>query len=60
MPIFEPIIQATWAQYARQAPLDPPSPEAKKELVALPIDLASGNRAERAPPAGLHGIFPAP
>ncbi len=28
----------------RQAPLNPPSPEAKKELVALPIDLASGNR----------------
>ena len=44
VPIFEQIIQATWAQYARQAPLNPPSPEAKKELVALPIDLASGNR----------------
>jgi penicillin-binding protein 1A len=44
VPIFEQIIQAAWAQYARQAPLNPPSPEAKKELVALPIDLASGNR----------------
>ena len=44
VPIFEQIIQATWAQYARQAPLNPPSPEAKKELIALPIDLASGNR----------------
>jgi hypothetical protein len=44
VPIFEQIVQATWAQYAHQAPLDPPSPEAKKELVALPIDLASGNR----------------
>jgi penicillin-binding protein 1A len=44
VPIFEQIVQATWAQYARQAPLNPPSPEAKKELIALPIDLASGNR----------------
>jgi penicillin-binding protein 1A len=44
VPIFEQIIQAAWTQYARQAPLNPPSPEAKKELVALPIDLASGNR----------------
>jgi len=44
VPIFEQIIQATWAQYVRQAPLNPPSPEAKKELIALPIDLASGNR----------------
>jgi hypothetical protein len=30
--------------YAKQTPLNPPSPEAKKELVALPIDLASGRR----------------
>jgi penicillin-binding protein 1A len=44
VPIFEQIINATWSLYARQAPLNPPSPEAKKELVALPIDLASGNR----------------
>src|SRR6516164_577657 len=44
VPIFEQIVQATWAQYARQTPLNPPSPEAKKELIALPIDLASGNR----------------
>jgi len=44
VPIFEPIIEATWANYARKTPLAPPSPEAKKELVALPIDLNSGNR----------------
>ena len=49
---LEQIIQATWAQYARQAPLSPPSPEARKELVALPIDLASGNRvSDRRPRA---------
>jgi membrane carboxypeptidase/penicillin-binding protein len=44
VPIFEPIVEATWASYARKTPLNPPSPEARKELVALPIDLASGNR----------------
>ena len=44
VPIFSEIIQATWAKYARQAPLNPPSPEAKKGLVALQIDLASGTR----------------
>jgi penicillin-binding protein 1A len=44
VPIFSEIIQATWAKYAHQAPLNPPSPEAKKGLVALQIDLASGTR----------------
>ena len=52
VPIFEQIVQATWAQYARQTPLNPPSPEAKKELVALPIDLACGTRVtDRRPQA---------
>ncbi len=52
VPIFEQIVQATWAQYARQTPLNPPSPEAKKELIALPIDLASGTRlTDRRPQA---------
>jgi membrane peptidoglycan carboxypeptidase len=44
VPIFEQIVQATWSMYAKQTPLALPSPEAKKELVALPIDLASGTR----------------
>ena len=44
VPIFEQIVQATWSMYAKQTPLAPPSPEAKKELVAIPIDLASGTR----------------
>ena len=43
VPIFEQIVQATWANYAAKAPLNPPSPEAKKELVAMTIDLNSGN-----------------
>jgi membrane carboxypeptidase/penicillin-binding protein len=44
VPIFEPIIEAVWANYAAKTPLNPPSPEARKELAALPIDLRSGNR----------------
>jgi penicillin-binding protein 1A len=43
IPIFEPIIQAVWAQYAPKTPLNPPSAEAKRELVARPINLASGD-----------------
>jgi membrane carboxypeptidase/penicillin-binding protein len=45
LPIFEPIIQAIWAE--RVAPktlLSGPSPEARKLLVDAPIDYATGNR----------------
>jgi penicillin-binding protein 1A len=44
VPIFEPIIQAVWAHYAPKAPLAPPSPEAEANLVAMPIDVRSGER----------------
>jgi penicillin-binding protein 1A len=42
IPIFQPIIEAVWAQYAPKTPLNPPSAEAKRDLVARPINLASG------------------
>jgi membrane carboxypeptidase/penicillin-binding protein len=42
IPIFEPIVEAVWAQYAPKTPLNPPSPEARKDLVARTINLASG------------------
>jgi penicillin-binding protein 1A len=42
VPIFAQIVEASWASYARKTPLNPPSPEAKKELVAMQIDLDSG------------------
>jgi membrane carboxypeptidase/penicillin-binding protein len=35
IPIFEPIIQAAWAFHAPRAALAPPSPEAKRDLVAV-------------------------
>jgi penicillin-binding protein 1A len=45
LPIFEPILQAVWAEgIAPKAPLSGPSPEAKRNLVDLPIDYVSGNR----------------
>jgi len=52
VPIFEQIVQATWSMYAsRRRSLRRP-PEAKKELVASPIDLASGSRiTDRRPQA---------
>jgi penicillin-binding protein 1A len=43
IPIFEPIIQAVWTQYAPKTPLNPPSAEAKRDMVARPINLASGD-----------------
>jgi penicillin-binding protein 1A len=50
VPIFRPIIEASWKYVARQALLAPPSADAKRQLVMLPIDLASGSRvAQRGP-----------
>jgi penicillin-binding protein 1A len=42
VPIFEPVIQAAWANVAPKAALAPPSPEAKRHLACKSIDLASG------------------
>jgi penicillin-binding protein 1A len=45
LPIFEPILQAIWAEgIAPKAPLNGPSPEAKKRLVDIPIDYYGGSR----------------
>ena len=50
LPIFEPILQAVWAQsIAPKAPLNGPSAEAKRYLVDLPIDYYSGTRVGAAP-----------
>jgi membrane carboxypeptidase/penicillin-binding protein len=46
IPIFEPIIQAAWAEIPR-APLAPPSPQARRNLIDLRIDLASGERMSK-------------
>jgi penicillin-binding protein 1A len=46
-PIFRKIIEASWADYAPRTPLAPPSAEARRNLVLLPVDLASGTRVEQ-------------
>jgi penicillin-binding protein 1A len=44
VPIFEQVIQAAWNLHAPKVALAPPSPEAQRSIVALPIDLATGDR----------------
>ena len=45
LPIFQPIIEAVWADHvAPKTPLSGPSPEARRELVDIPIDYMTGNR----------------
>jgi penicillin-binding protein 1A len=47
VPIFEPIIQAVWANVAVKTALAPPSPEAKRQLSCKSLDLESGELKER-------------
>src|SRR5262249_4652017 len=42
VPIFEPVIQAVWANVAPRTALAPPSPEAKRNLACKSVDLESG------------------
>jgi membrane carboxypeptidase/penicillin-binding protein len=46
LPIFHQIMQAAWNDYAPQTPLPGPSPEAARHLVALPIDVRTGERLD--------------
>jgi len=48
IPIFQSVIQAVWAGYAPPTVLSPPSPEARRKLVNLPIDLITGDLAAQA------------
>jgi len=49
IPIFTPIIQAVWDNYAPKTVLSPPSPDAERQIAALPIDLNSGDRLAGGP-----------
>ncbi|NVO14917.1 MAG: transglycosylase domain-containing protein [Rhodoplanes sp.] len=52
VPIFTSIIDTVWGTAFKKVPLAPPSPQAQRQLIALPIDLRSGNRlSERVPGA---------
>jgi 1A family penicillin-binding protein len=46
LPIFDGIMRAAWEKYAPQTAMAGPSPEASRHLIALPIDLHSGQRVE--------------
>jgi membrane carboxypeptidase/penicillin-binding protein len=47
VPIFEPVIQAVWANVAPKTAVAPPSPEAKRHLACKSINLESGELKER-------------
>jgi penicillin-binding protein 1A len=47
IPIFEPIIEAVWTNYAPRTPLNPPSEEARRHLLDMPIDVDSGEKLAR-------------
>jgi len=43
-PIFKDILEAAWTNGIPREPLSPPSPQAARQLIALPIDLNTGDR----------------
>ena len=43
LPIFAPIMEAVWTLHAPKTALSAPSREARRDLVALPIDYTSGD-----------------
>jgi membrane carboxypeptidase/penicillin-binding protein len=47
VPIFEPVIQAVWANVAPRTPLAPPSPQARRQLACKSVDLESGEEETR-------------
>jgi len=57
VPIFRQIIEASWADYAPRTALAPPSAEARRNLVLLPVDLASGNRVTQRGPGTITEAF---
>jgi membrane peptidoglycan carboxypeptidase len=57
IPIFEPIIQAAWQHHAAKSPLSGPSPDTERQLIALPIDLRSGDRVAEGTPGAFTEQF---
>jgi membrane carboxypeptidase/penicillin-binding protein len=57
IPIFEPIIEAAWAQGMPKTVLNGPSPEARRELVAVGTDFATGDPLEPGSARGFTEYF---
>jgi hypothetical protein len=43
IPIFQPIIEAVWAYHVPKAALSPPSPEARRHMVARKVEVDEGD-----------------
>jgi penicillin-binding protein 1A len=50
LPIFASIIEGVWTSYAPKTVLSPPSGDAQRQLVDLPIDLSTGDVLAKAGP----------
>lgn len=48
LPIFHEILERTWESFSPKTALNGPSPDAEQKLVAVPINLASGERTSGA------------
>jgi 1A family penicillin-binding protein len=57
VPIFTPIMDAVWTHYTKKTPMAPPSPEAQRQLIALPISLRSGDRVVAGSPGAFTEYF---
>ena len=57
IPIFEPIVEAVWALHAPKTALTGPSREARRHLVALPIDFTTGEIVDRGSPRAFTEYF---
>ncbi len=56
IPIFEPIMQAVWANYAPRTALSGPSLVAGRQMAAVPINLHSGDPVDGRRRRRFHGI----
>jgi membrane carboxypeptidase/penicillin-binding protein len=50
IPIFQPIIQAVWADFAPKTALNGPSSDVRRQIVDLPINLNTGDRLPNGSP----------
>jgi membrane carboxypeptidase/penicillin-binding protein len=56
-PIFKDIVEAAWNHHMPKSPLSPPSPQAAKQLIALPINLDTGDRLTNGEPGAFTEYF---
>jgi len=57
VPVFQPIMDAVWAYHVPKAALSPPSPEARRNLVARKVDLDTDSNDPANPPKSLVEYF---